>query len=203
MLLEKSAPEDAEPGSWPDFFRARSRVPDTMASGIGRRRVTYNKAGHPWSAYFYYETAIYLLLPADFVDSNNFDKLIQEVTRGHSRWIAGRATDVRQCRWHTGCMSPIFIPTAPSADSIWLSATRLLTSAIRRGQNQKRRADEGAAGPSSGVEGSLSRDVGLCQRTQPAAVFPGVSRCLRSQPSPEYRTLAAVIGRSGDLALEV
>src|SRR6201995_2869581 len=39
----------------------------------------FNKAGHPWSAYFYYQTAIYLLLPAEFVDSNNFDKLIQEV----------------------------------------------------------------------------------------------------------------------------
>lgn len=39
----------------------------------------YEKAGQPWNAYFYYQTAIYLLLPADFVDSNNFDKLIQEV----------------------------------------------------------------------------------------------------------------------------
>ncbi len=39
----------------------------------------YAKQGQPWNAYFYYQTAIYLLLPADFVDSNNFDKLIQEV----------------------------------------------------------------------------------------------------------------------------
>ncbi len=39
----------------------------------------FNKAGHPWSAYFYYQTAAYLLLPAEFVDSNNFDKLIQEL----------------------------------------------------------------------------------------------------------------------------
>jgi hypothetical protein len=39
---------------------------------------SYNKAGQPWNAFFYYQTAIYLLLPADFVDSNNFDKLIQE-----------------------------------------------------------------------------------------------------------------------------
>jgi hypothetical protein len=38
----------------------------------------FHNAGQPWNAYFYYETAIYLLLPADFVDSNNFDKLIQE-----------------------------------------------------------------------------------------------------------------------------
>ena len=39
---------------------------------------SYNKAGQPWNAFFYYQTAIFLLLPADFVDSNNFDKLIQE-----------------------------------------------------------------------------------------------------------------------------
>lgn len=39
----------------------------------------YEKVGQPWNAYFYYQTAIYLLLPADFIDSNNFDKLIQEV----------------------------------------------------------------------------------------------------------------------------
>jgi hypothetical protein len=39
---------------------------------------SYNKAGQPWNSFFYYQTAIYLLLPADFVDSNNFDKLIQE-----------------------------------------------------------------------------------------------------------------------------
>jgi hypothetical protein len=38
----------------------------------------FHSAGQPWNAYFYYQTAIYLLLPADFVDSNNFDKLIQE-----------------------------------------------------------------------------------------------------------------------------
>jgi hypothetical protein len=39
----------------------------------------FHNAGQPWNAYFYYQTAIYLLLPADFVDSNNFDKLVQEM----------------------------------------------------------------------------------------------------------------------------
>jgi hypothetical protein len=78
MLLEKSALQDA--GSWQlaGFFPR----PLTSAGhdGVwywGKAR-DFNKAGHPWSAYFYYQTAIYLLLPADFVDSNNFDKLIQE-----------------------------------------------------------------------------------------------------------------------------
>lgn len=40
----------------------------------------YTKAGQPWTAFFYYQTAIYLLLPAEFVDSNHFDKLVQEQT---------------------------------------------------------------------------------------------------------------------------
>jgi hypothetical protein len=39
----------------------------------------FHQAGQPWNAYFYYQTAIYLLLPAEFVDSNNFDKLVQEM----------------------------------------------------------------------------------------------------------------------------
>ena len=38
----------------------------------------YAKANQPWSAYFYFQTAAYLLLPADFVGSSNFDKLVQE-----------------------------------------------------------------------------------------------------------------------------
>src|ERR1700742_1775399 len=79
MLLEKSAPQEA--GTWQlaGFFPR----PLTSAGHDGvwywEQARAYNKAGHPWSAYFYYQTAIYLLLPADFVDSNNFDKLIQEV----------------------------------------------------------------------------------------------------------------------------
>ena len=76
MLLEKS-PE----GAWQlaGFFPR----PLTSAGHDGvwywRKARDYNKVGQIWNSYFYYETAIYLLLPADFVDSNNFDKLIQEV----------------------------------------------------------------------------------------------------------------------------
>jgi hypothetical protein len=40
----------------------------------------YAKAGQLWDAYFYYQTSAYLLLPADFVGSSNFEKLIQEET---------------------------------------------------------------------------------------------------------------------------
>ncbi len=39
-----------------------------------------HKAGENFSSYFYYETAQYLLLPADFLSSSNLDKLGQEAT---------------------------------------------------------------------------------------------------------------------------
>jgi hypothetical protein len=76
MLLEKSSA-----GAWQlaGFFPR----PLTSAGHDGvwfwEKARDYNKAGQIWNSYFYYQTAVYLLLPADFVDSNNFDKLIQEV----------------------------------------------------------------------------------------------------------------------------
>jgi hypothetical protein len=76
MLVEKSAE-----GAWQlaGFFPR----PLTSAGHDGvwywSKARDFNKAGQPWNAYFYYQTAIYLLLPAEFVDSNNFDKLVQEV----------------------------------------------------------------------------------------------------------------------------
>lgn len=79
MLLEKSGPQNG--GAWQlaGFFPR----PLTSAGHDGvwywAKARDYNKAGHPWTAYFYYQTAVYLLLPAEFVDSNNFDKLIQEL----------------------------------------------------------------------------------------------------------------------------
>ena len=78
MLLEKSG---AQNGAWQlaGFFPR----PLTSAGHDGvwywAKARDYNKAGHPWTAYFYYQTAVYLLLPAEFVDSNNFDKLVQEL----------------------------------------------------------------------------------------------------------------------------
>ena len=39
---------------------------------------SYAKASQPWNAYFYFQTAAYLLLPADFVSSANLEKLLQE-----------------------------------------------------------------------------------------------------------------------------
>jgi hypothetical protein len=76
MLLEKS-PQ----GAWQlaGFFPR----PLTSAGHDGvwywQKARDYNKAGQIWNSYFYYQTAVYLLLPAEFIDSNNFDKLIQEV----------------------------------------------------------------------------------------------------------------------------
>jgi hypothetical protein len=38
----------------------------------------FNQKGQKWNAYFYYETALYLATPADFLTSPNLDKLNQE-----------------------------------------------------------------------------------------------------------------------------
>ena len=38
----------------------------------------FSKAGQNWNAYFYYQTAQYLLQPADFLSSSNLEKLGQE-----------------------------------------------------------------------------------------------------------------------------
>jgi hypothetical protein len=75
MLLEKNA------GIWQlaGFFPRPLMSAGHDGVWYWEKARAFNKAGHPWSAYFYYQTAIYLLLPAEFVDSNNFDKLIQEV----------------------------------------------------------------------------------------------------------------------------
>ena len=39
---------------------------------------SYAKANQPWNAFFYYQAAAYLLVPADFVSSSNLEKLVQE-----------------------------------------------------------------------------------------------------------------------------
>jgi hypothetical protein len=75
LLLEKNA------GTWQlaGFFPRPLLSAGHDGVWYWEKARAFNKAGHPWSAYFYYQTAAYLLLPAEFVDSNNFDKLIQEL----------------------------------------------------------------------------------------------------------------------------
>jgi hypothetical protein len=75
MLLEKNA------GTWQlaGFFPRPLLSAGHDGVWYWEKARAFNKAGHPWSAYFYYQTAAYLLLPAEFVDSNNFDKLVQEL----------------------------------------------------------------------------------------------------------------------------
>jgi hypothetical protein len=75
MLLEKNA------GTWQlaGFFPRPLLSAGHDGVWYWDKARAFNKAGRPWSAYFYYQTAAYLLLPAEFVDSNNFDKLIQEL----------------------------------------------------------------------------------------------------------------------------
>lgn len=75
LLLEKNA------GAWQlaGFFPRPLLSAGHDGVWYWEKARAFDKAGHPWSAYFYYQTAAYLLLPAEFVDSNNFDKLIQEL----------------------------------------------------------------------------------------------------------------------------
>jgi hypothetical protein len=78
MLLETSGPENAASWQLAGFFPRPLMSAGHDGVWYWEKARDFHKAGQPWNAYFYYETAIYLLLPADFVDSNNFDKLIQE-----------------------------------------------------------------------------------------------------------------------------
>ena len=79
MLLAKSGPQDA--GSWQlaGFFPRPLLSDGHDGVWYWQKAREFAKAGQTWNAYFYYQTAIYLLLPADFLGSTNFDKLVQEV----------------------------------------------------------------------------------------------------------------------------
>ncbi len=78
MLLETSGTSSAGPWQLAGFFPRPLLSDGHDGVWYWERARAFNKEGQPWNAYFYYQTAIYLLLPADFVDSNNFDKLVQE-----------------------------------------------------------------------------------------------------------------------------
>lgn len=79
LLLQKGGPNDG--GGWQlaGFFPRPLLTAGHDGVWYWEKARAFNKAGQPWNAFFYYQTAIYLLLPADFIDSNNFDKLIQEL----------------------------------------------------------------------------------------------------------------------------
>jgi hypothetical protein len=79
MLLEKSGPQNG--GTWQlaGFFPRPLMSAGHDGVWYWAKAREYEKSGHPWTAYFYYQTAVYLLHPAEFLDSNNFDKLVQEL----------------------------------------------------------------------------------------------------------------------------
>jgi hypothetical protein len=79
MLLEKSGPQNG--GAWQlaGFFPRPLMSAGHDGVWYWAKAREYEKSGHPWTAYFYYQTAVYLLHPAEFLDSNNFDKLVQEL----------------------------------------------------------------------------------------------------------------------------
>jgi hypothetical protein len=78
MLLSKSGPQDA--GSWQlaGFFPRPLTSDGHDGVWYWQRARGFAKAGETWNAYFYYQTALYLLIPAEFLSSNNSDKLIEE-----------------------------------------------------------------------------------------------------------------------------
>jgi hypothetical protein len=79
ILLEKSSPRGG--GTWQlaGFFPRPLMSAGHDGVWYWTKAREYEKAGRPWTAYFYYQTAAYLLHPAEFLDSNNFDKLVQEL----------------------------------------------------------------------------------------------------------------------------
>ncbi len=80
MLLEESGTAGASNWQLAGFFPRPLLAAGHDGLWYWEKARDYTKAGQPWTAFFYYQTAIYLLLPADFVDSNHFDKLVQEQT---------------------------------------------------------------------------------------------------------------------------
>jgi hypothetical protein len=76
MLLEKSGPQNWQLAG---FFPRPLMSAGHDGVWYWAKAREYEKAGRPWTAYFYYQTAAYLLHPAEFLDSNNFDKLVQEL----------------------------------------------------------------------------------------------------------------------------
>jgi hypothetical protein len=74
MLLQMNA------GSWQlaGFFPRPLLAAGHDGVWYWQKARDFAKAKQDWNAYFYYQTAAFLLLPADFVESSNFDKLLQE-----------------------------------------------------------------------------------------------------------------------------
>ena len=89
MLLEKSGPQNS--GTWQlaGFFPRPMMNAGHDGVWYWQKARSFNTANQPWNAYFYYQTAIRLLLPAEFIDSNNFDKLIQELTAATPAGLPG------------------------------------------------------------------------------------------------------------------
>ena len=90
----------------------------------------FTQKGQKWNAYFYYETALYLATPADFLTSPNLEKLNQEANAvkpaglpGERRWSLQMA--VRPIP------SATYTQTVRSAGWIWLCAMPPRIRAIR------------------------------------------------------------------------
>lgn len=83
LLLQQAGSANASPaGAWQlaGFFPRPLLAAGHDGVWYWERARTYAKANLPWNAYFYFQTAAYLLVPADFVSSANLEKLVQEQT---------------------------------------------------------------------------------------------------------------------------
>ena len=81
MLLQEAGPTTGSPtGTWQlaGFFPRPLLAAGHDGVWYWEHARNYAKANQPWNAYFYFQTAAYLLVPADFVSSANLEKLVQE-----------------------------------------------------------------------------------------------------------------------------
>lgn len=83
ILLQQPGPPTGSPtGTWQlaGFFPRPLLAAGHDGVWYWEHARTYARANQLWNAYFYFQTAAYLLVPADFVSSANLEKLLQEQT---------------------------------------------------------------------------------------------------------------------------
>jgi hypothetical protein len=74
MLLQ----ETGGPWKLAGFFPRPLLAAGRDGTWYWERARAFAKANQQWNAFFYYQTAAYLLVPADFLGSTNLDRLLQE-----------------------------------------------------------------------------------------------------------------------------
>lgn len=88
MILESSPPKSAQ---WQlaGFFVRPLAVAGHDGVWYWSQARVYTSKKQDWSAYFYYQTAAYLLTPVDFLSSPNLEKLRKELTAAEPAGLPG------------------------------------------------------------------------------------------------------------------